>query len=212
LVRGDLCRVPSSRTSRKSTARKRQITIAQYGAVVSTVAIFASCGSMYVSKLSYDLSSAKDQRELGDKMPAIDVQLNPAGLSSATVKIAITNRADINIAPLDITVEHSFEAGELYLSSAQQSVDKLKSALSLSPMGTIVPKGVGRLRASVSGVTDGKDNSFTPGLELVFDVRIRFADEQDTIKTIPITRRILPPLAAEPCPPAWTLAPRPPGC
>jgi hypothetical protein len=79
----------------------RQITIAQYAAIVSTVAIFISCGSLYVSKLSYDLSSAKDQRELRDKMPAIDLQVTPAGVSSATVTIMITNRADINVAPLD---------------------------------------------------------------------------------------------------------------
>jgi hypothetical protein len=133
-------------------------------------------------------------------------------VSSAAVTIVITNRSDINIAPLDITVEHSFEAGELYLSSAQQSGDLLKSSLSLARIGSIAPKAVGKLKAWVSGVTDGKADSFIPGLELVFDVRIRFADEQDTIKTIPITRRILPPLAAEPCPPTWTLAPRPPGC
>jgi hypothetical protein len=190
----------------------RQITTAQYGVIISTVAIFISCGSLYLSKLSFDLSSAKDQRELMDKMPAIDVQLNPAGVSNAAMMIVITNRADINVAPLDITVEHSFEIGDLYLSSAQQSIDLLKSSLSLSPIGTIAPKGVGKLKASVSGVTDGKYNSFTPGLEMQFAVRIRFADDQDTIKTFTFTRRILPPLAAEPCPPAWTLAPRPSGC
>jgi hypothetical protein len=190
----------------------RQFIAKHYGAIISLVGAAIGGVSLYVSTLSYDLNSAKDQRELRDKMPAIDVQLNPAGMSSAAVTIAITNRADINIAPLDITVEHSFEAGELYLSSAKQKVDLLKSSLSLAPIGSIAPKGVGKLKAWVSGVTDGKEDSFTPGLELVFDVRIRFADEQDTIKTIPITRRILPPLAAEPCPPTWTLAPRPPGC
>jgi len=134
----------------------RQITTAQYAAIVSTIAFFVSCGSLYVSKLSYDLGAAKDQRELRDKMPAIDLQVRPAGVSSASITISIINRADINVAPLDITVEHSFEIGDLYLSSAQQSLDLLKSSLSLSPMGTIAPKGVGKLNANVSGVTDGK--------------------------------------------------------
>ncbi len=52
----------------------RQFTTAHYAAIVSTVAFFVSCGSFYVSKISYDLSAAKDQRERRDKMPAIDVQ------------------------------------------------------------------------------------------------------------------------------------------
>jgi hypothetical protein len=128
----------------------RQFTTAQYAAIVSTVAFFVSCGSLYVSKRSYDLSAAKDEREIMDKMPAIDVQVRPAGGSSASVTISIINRADINIAPLDITVEHSFEIGDLYLSSAQQSIDLLKSALSLSPIGTIAPKGIGTLKARVA--------------------------------------------------------------
>ncbi len=190
----------------------RQFTTAHYAAIVSTVAFFVSCGSFYVSKISYDLSAAKDQRERRDKMPAIDVQIRPDGVATASATISIINRSDINIAPLDITVEHSFEIGDLYLSSPQQSLDLLKTSLSLSPIGTIAPKGVGKLKARISGVTDGKDDTFTPGLELQFVVRIRVADEQDTIKTFPVTRRILPPLAAEPCPPSFTLAPRPPGC
>jgi hypothetical protein len=190
----------------------RKFITAHYAAIVSTVAIFVTCGILYVSKISYDLNAAKAQRELEDKMPAIDVQIRPNGIANASLTISIINREDINIAPLDLTVAHSFEIGDLYLSSAQQSIDLLKSSLSLSPIGTIGPKGVGTLKARASGVTDGKEDSFTPGLELKFAVRIRFADEQDTIKTFTVIRRILPPLAAEPCPPAWTLAPRPPGC
>jgi hypothetical protein len=190
----------------------RQLTIPEYGAIISTVAIVLTCGSLYFSARQYDLSAAKEHRELTDKMPAIDVQLNPAGDTSASVSIAITNRADINITPLDITVEHSFEVGELYLSSAKQSLDLLKTSLSLAPLGSIAPKGTGKLKALVAGATDGNDDRFTPGIELMFDVRIRFADEQDTIKTFRVVRRFLPALAAEPCPPSWTLAPRPPGC
>jgi hypothetical protein len=87
----------------------RQLTIPEYGAIISTVAIVLTCGSLYFSARQYDLSAAKEHRELTDKMPAIDVQLNPAGDTSASVSIAITNRADINITPLDITVEHSIE-------------------------------------------------------------------------------------------------------
>jgi hypothetical protein len=189
-----------------------QITTARYAAIISTVAFFVSCGSFYVSKKSYDLSVTRDERELREKIPAVDVQIRPDGAATASATISILNRADTNITPLDITVEHSVEIGDLYLSSPQQSLDLLKSALNLSPVGTIAPKGVGQFKARISGVTDRKEDTFKPGLELNFTVRIRFGDEQDTIKTFPITRRILPPLAAEPCPPSFTLAPRPPGC
>jgi hypothetical protein len=184
----------------------------QAATVISVIAIGISAASLMVSKRSLELSAAKDQRELLDKMPAIDVQVTPAGVSSAAVTIAISNRGDFNITPLDITVEHSFEVGDLYLSSAQQSIDRLKSSLSLLPIGTITPRNVGRLKVTVSEATDGKVDSFKPGLEFLFAVRIRFSDEQDSIKTFPIVRRIIPPVAAEPCPPERTLAPRPPGC
>jgi hypothetical protein len=194
------------------TVTIRKFTTAHYAAIVSTAAFFISAASFYVSKVTNDFNVAKYQRELEDKTPAVDVQVRPDGKSDASLTIMIINRGDINITPLDIAVEHSFEIGDLYLSSAQQSVDTMKSKLNLSFIGTIAPKGVGTLKARVSGLTDGKDNSFTPGLELRFAVRIRFADEQDTIKTFQLIRRILPPLAAEPCPPSWTLAPRPPGC
>jgi hypothetical protein len=129
---------------------KPQLTTAQYAAVISTVAFFVSCGSLYLAKLSYDLSAAKDQRELRDKMPAVDVQIRPAGIATASVAISIINRAEINIAQQDITVEPSLEGGEFYFSNAQQSVEKLKSSLSLLPMGTIPPKGVGTISATLS--------------------------------------------------------------
>jgi hypothetical protein len=96
---------------------------------------------------------------------------------------------------MSLTVEHSMEAGELYLSNAQQSLDKLKSSLNLEAMGTIAPKGTGTLKATLAGATDGKSDSPTPGIELEFTVRIRFADQQDTVEQIPIVRRILLPLA-----------------
>jgi hypothetical protein len=124
-------------------------------------------------------------------MPAIDIQIHPTGASSASVVISITNRADINIAPLDIKADHSFEAGDLYLSSAQQSIDKLQSSISMRAMGTIAPKGTGSMKATLSGVTDGRWDSLTPGLELQFTFRIRFADDQDTIQPFSIVRRII---------------------
>lgn len=167
----------------------------QTATIVSVIALAVSCGSLYVSKRSYDLSVAKDQREIRDKMPAVDIQIRPRGASAASLVISILNRADINIAPLSLTVEHSMEAGELYLSNAQQSLDKLKSSLNLEAMGTIAPKGTGTLKATLAGATDGKWDSLTPGIELEFTVRIRFADQQDTVEQIPIVRRILPPLA-----------------
>jgi hypothetical protein len=80
----------------------RQFTTAQYAAVISTIAFVVSCGSLYISKRSYDLSAAKEERELRDKMPAIDVQIRPDGVAAASATISIINRADINIAPLDI--------------------------------------------------------------------------------------------------------------
>ena len=184
----------------------------QAATILSLIAIGVSAASFAVSKCSYDLSVARDQRELMDKLPALDVQVRPDGATSAAVTVSIANRGDINIMPLDITAEHSFEAGELYLSSTQQSAERLKTSLSLVSMGTIAPKGIANLKARLFGATDGKDDRFVPGLELRFDVRIRFAEEQDNIKNFTVVRRILPPLAAEPCPPSWTLTPRPPGC
>jgi hypothetical protein len=88
----------------------------QAATIMSIIAIGISAVSLIYSKLSYDLSAAKDQRELMDKMPALDVQLRPDGATSAALTISIANRGDINITPLDITADHSFEAGELYLS------------------------------------------------------------------------------------------------
>ena len=38
----------------------------------------------------------------------------------------------------------------VYFSSAQQGIDKLKSSLSLLPMGTVAPKGVGTMKANQS--------------------------------------------------------------
>jgi hypothetical protein len=184
----------------------------QAATILSIIAIGLSAASLVISKLSYDLSAARDQRELMDKMPALDVQVRPDGATSAAMTISIANRGDTNIMPLDITAEHSFEAGELYLSSAQQSAQRLKTSLNLASMGTIAPKGIANLKARLFGATDGKDDRFVPGLELRFDVRIRFADEQDNIKHFSVVRRILPPLAAEPCPPSWSLAPRPASC
>lgn len=173
----------------------RNLTLAHYAAVLSTVAIIISVGGLVYTKRSYDLTVAKEARELKDKEPAIDLQIRPLGASTASLVISIINRADINIAPLSLTVEHSFEAGELYLSGPQQSMDKLKSSLSLQTMGTIAPKGTSTLKATLAGATDGKFDSLTPGIELEFNVRVRFADQQDTILPVPVVRRILPPLA-----------------
>jgi hypothetical protein len=178
----------------------RHLTLAHYAAVVSTVAIILSGGSLIYTKRSYDFSVVKDQRELKDKQPAIDVQIRPAGISNLSVIISITNRADIDISPLDIVAENSIEAGTLYFSNDRQSVDKLSTTLSLASMGQIAPKGRNTVKATLSGVTDGKFEQFRPGLELEFTVRIRFADQEDTIEPISIVRRILPPLADRPQP------------
>jgi hypothetical protein len=167
-----------------------RFTTAHYAAVISTIAFFVSLGGLYFAKQSYDLSVVKDQREIRDRMPAIDVQIRPTGVASASVTISIINRADVNISPQDITAEPSVEAGEFYFSNNQQSVDKLKSSLSLLAMGTIAPKSSATMKATLSGVTDGKEDKFKPGVELEFGVRIRFADEQDTVQTFHIIRRV----------------------
>jgi hypothetical protein len=135
----------------------------QAATILSVIAIGISAISLLLSWLSYDLSKSKDQREVLEKLPAFDVQLRPDGATAAAMTIWIANRGNVNITPLDITAEHSFEAGELYLSSAQQSADRLKTALSLAPMGTIAPKGVGTLKAHIFGATDGKDDRFVTG-------------------------------------------------
>jgi hypothetical protein len=87
--------------------------------------------------------------------------------------------------------------------------------MALRPKETDLVCADKRRRRSLLAGSSGKTfetYTFTTGLELRFAIRIRFADEQDTIKTFQLVRRILPPLAAEPCPPSWTPAPRLPGC
>jgi hypothetical protein len=56
----------------------------------------------------------KEERELQNKEPAIDIQIRPLGASAASLVISIINRADFNIAPQSIEVENSIEAGTLY--------------------------------------------------------------------------------------------------
>jgi len=135
----------------KAKGKKMAWRFPQAATVFSMIAIAISAASLMYSKRSYDLSAARDERELTDKLPAIDVQVRPDGATSAALTISIANRGDVNLAPLDITAEHSFEVGELYLSSAQQSADSLKTSLSLASMGTVPPKGVGTLKARLSG-------------------------------------------------------------
>src|ERR1700722_1989538 len=176
----------------------RQFTTAHYAAVISTLAFLLSSASFYVAKRSYDITAAKDARELSEKKPTVDIQMRPTGVSTLAVNIAILNRADVNISPLDVTAEHSLEMGSLYFGNAQQSIEKLSPTLSLRSMGSIAPKGVGTLKATLAGVTDGKFEQFKPGLSLEFTVRIRFADQQDTIKESTIVRRILAPTGGDP--------------
>jgi len=160
-------------------------------AIVATLGLLAACGSLYVAKRAYDLNAIKDNREISDKQPAVDIDIVPTGASSAWVTISVLNRTESNIVPLDITVLPSLEAGEFYFSNPQQSFDKLRSSLSLRPMGTIAPKAAGTIKARLSGVTDGKADNFTPGLELQFAARIRLTDNRDTVRTIDIIRRII---------------------
>jgi hypothetical protein len=94
------------------------------------------------------------------------------------------------VAPQDITVLPSLEAGEFYFASARQRVDALKSSLSLVPMGIVPSKGTGTLKATLSGVTDGKDDAFKSSVELQFVVRFRIGDAGDTLKTTELVRHV----------------------
>lgn len=167
-------------------------TTAHYSAIVATLALlFSGVASVYVAWQNYELSALKDRREVADKEPSVDLQIRPNQFaSSADMTVAIINRSDINVAPIDITVLHSFDFGEFYLSGGRQSVDDLKSWLSLSSMGSIAPKATATMKAKVSGVTDGKDDSFKSGVELQFAVRIRLGDNLDTVKTFNIVRHV----------------------
>ena len=57
-------------------------------------------------------------------------------------------------------------------------------------MGTVAPKTSGLLKARVSGVTDGKDDAFQRGVVLQFIVRVRLGDNDETMETQDITRRV----------------------
>jgi hypothetical protein len=57
-------------------------------------------------------------------------------------------------------------------------------------MGSIAPKSNTVFKATLSGVTDGKDDPFINGVELQFVVRVRVADERETMKTVELTRRV----------------------
>lgn len=172
---------------------KSKFSTAHYAAVVSSIALIVSGGSLLFTKRAYDLAAAKDRRELLEKEPVIDVQVASNGKArSADFTIYIFNRGDINIVPQDITALHLLEHGDLYLSSARQSVDKLSTSLGLDSMGVIAPKGTATTKAVVSGVTDGKDDWPAEGVDVTFIVRVRVADDTETLKTTTITRRIKP--------------------
>jgi hypothetical protein len=173
------------------TARWWRITTQHWTAVIATLGLLATGASVYIAKRSYDLNAVKENREIGDKEPTVDVDIVPAGASSATVTISVLNRTESNIVPLDITVLPSLEAGEFYFSSSEQSIDRLRSSLSLRRMGTIAPKAAGTMKARLSGVTDGKNDNLTPGLELQFTIRVRLTDSRDTVRTFDIVRRII---------------------
>ncbi|MET4515226.1 hypothetical protein ABIB81_004552 [Bradyrhizobium sp. I1.7.5] len=174
--------------------RWQKFALDHYAGLLSAIAIVVSGGSLYVAKLSYDFSVAKELREVQEKQPVFDLQITPRGASAAAFALSILNRSESNIRPLSMRVENSIEAGELYLSSRQQCLDKLSSTLDLQPMGTIAPKGTAKLDGILAGATDGKWDSLTPGLELDFTFRFRHGDRNDTIETMDVVRSILPPV------------------
>jgi hypothetical protein len=167
-------------------------TTAHYTAIVSTLAFLASgIVGVYFTKLGHDLNLRKEEREQREREPTVDIDVRPnRRASSAEITISILNRGEIVIVPLDITVLPSFEWGEFYFSGPGQSLDGLKSTLSLGSMGTLLPKAAGKVQGIVAGVTDGKDDSFKSVVELQFIVRIRLGDEQGAVKFFPMVRRV----------------------
>lgn len=180
--------------------RWQKFALDHYAGVLSAIAIVVSGGSLYVAKLSYDFSVAKELREVQDKQPVFDLQISPRGASAATFALSILNRSETNIVPLSMRVENSIEAGDLYLSTRQQSPDKLSSTLDLQSMGSIAPKSTAKLSGVLAGATDGTSDSLTPGLELHFTFALRHGDQKDTIEQIDVVRTILPPVADRPRP------------
>ena len=57
----------------------------QAATIISVIAITISGASLIYSKRSYDLSAARDEREMMDKLPALDVQIRPDGATSEEI-------------------------------------------------------------------------------------------------------------------------------
>jgi len=180
--------------------RWQQFARDHYAGLLSAIAIVVSGGTLYVAKLSYDFSVAKELREVQEKQPVFDLQITPRGASAAAFALSILNRSETNILPRSMRVEPSIEAGELYLSNPQQGLDKLSSTLDLQSMGSIAPKSTAKLNGVLAGATDGKSNSLTPGLELHFTFVLRYGDQKDTIQKIDVVRNILPAVTDRPRP------------
>lgn len=184
----------------KHLNRWQKFALDHYAGLLSAIAIVVSGSSLYVAKLSYDFGVAKELREVQEKQPIFDLQIIPRGASAAAFTLAILNRSETAILPRSMRVEPSVEAGELYLSTRQQSIDKLSSTLDLQSMGSIAPKSTAKLNGVLAGATDGKSDSLTPGLELHFTFTLRYGDQNDTIQKIDVVRNILPAVTDRPRP------------
>ncbi len=195
-----LWRAPRVPSRKNQLNRWQKFALDHYAGILSAIAIVVSGGSLYVAKLSYDFTVAKELREVREKQPLFDLQITPRGASAAALTLSILNRSETNIFPRSMRVEASIEAGELYLSTRQQSIDKLSSTLDLQSMGSIAPKGTAKLNGVLAGATDGKSDSLSPGLELHFTFTLRYGDQKDTIQQIDVVRNILPPVADHPRP------------
>ena len=90
--------------------------------ILSVLAIVISASSHMVSKLPFGLSATKDQREISEQLPAVDLQIIPAGAAPASVTISVRNRGDVNVAPQDITVPPSLEQGEFYFAGRRPAI------------------------------------------------------------------------------------------
>ena len=167
-------------------------TVAHYTSLIATLAFLSGgVAGLYYTKLAYDLNVTKDDRERNAKEPNVDIDIRPGrSASAADFTLTILNRSEIQIAPQDITVLRDFDWGDFYLAGPGQSIDALKSTLSLRSMSTIPPNSTVTFKGVVAGVTDGKVDSYKTGVNLQFIVRLRLSDTQGTIRVFPMFRHV----------------------
>jgi len=134
--------------------------------ILSVLAIVISASSHMVSKLPFGLSATKDQREISEQLPAVDLQIIPAGAASASVTISVRNRGEVNVAPQDITVPPSLEQGEFYFAGR-------RPAIAIRAVGT---RTNGSARASSVPSERPKSALYLAALPMLLSGQVRLLD------------------------------------